>query len=143
MGLIDDLRSDIDDILGVRDDLGAQLANVYVVTRTWDGDEIGAGEATEAIVQMLPTPRVVKLSSQQKMRDGGQVDSADIILKMVSRESYPEKSLIDGSTDSGTKEIFYEIEDELYRVIEVESRHVTWTIKLRKHSDQTRWPDAP
>lgn len=138
MGLLDDLREDIDDVLEVRDDLGAALAEVFLVTRTWDGGELGIGDCEELRVQMLPTPRVVRLNYARKLQAGGETDSSDIRLKMVSRESYPERDDVDCSVDNQAEEKFYEVDGDLYRVIDVELRHVTWSITLRRHTDQTR-----
>jgi hypothetical protein len=137
MGVISDLIPDINGILGVRDDLGAALKQVYLVTRTWTGAQIGAGSYTETRVQMLPSPRVVEFKNDLRIREGGAVKQGDVMLKMVSKETYAQADL-DFSNVSGAVEKFYELGGELYRPIGVTEKHVCWSVLLRRQSNQSR-----
>jgi hypothetical protein len=135
-GIVDDLRSGINDILGLRDSLGVGLKKVYLVTRTWSGSELGEGTKTITKRQILPSPRVVEFMDQYKIKEGGAVQQGDLMLKMVSKQSYPLRSDVDCTSNSENVEKFYEVGGALYRVIMVREKHVVWEIQLRKDSKQ-------
>jgi hypothetical protein len=136
-GIIGELLGDVNDILGIRDELGVGLKQVAIVTRTWSGVEIGDGTYTETRVPMLPTPHVVIFSQDLRIGEGGAVKRQDAQLKMISKANYDEDEL-DFSDVSGPVEKFYELSGLLYRPIQVIERHVTWSVTLRRSNDQTR-----
>jgi hypothetical protein len=135
-GIVDDLRSSVNDILGLRDSLGVGLKKVYLVTRTWSGSELGEGTKTVTKKQLLPSPRVVEFMDEFKIKDGGAVQQGDLLLKMISKQSYPLRSDIDCTTSSENVEKFYEVGGTLYRVIMVREKHVVWDVQLRRDSKQ-------
>lgn len=139
-GVIGGIKDSLDDILGVRDDIGAALMPVYFVTKTWTGTEPGDGTATEVKVQVQPSPRIVEMKNEHRIVPGGAVQLGDIFLKMISKNSYPNKSDIDGTAATANIEKFYEIDGNLYRVIEAFEKHLTWTVHIRKLSNQNRTP---
>lgn len=132
MPIYKDLIGDIDSILGVRDDIGAELKHVYLVTRTWSGMEIGDGTSTEVVTQMLPTPRIVELMDDYRIREGGAFQQGDVLLKMVSKQSYVARTDVDCFSNNPSVEKFYRINDIDYRVINVQEKHVTWNVQLRR-----------
>ncbi len=134
MGLIDDLIPNVDAILGIRDDLGVALKPVYLVTRTWTGSEVGDGTSTDVRTRMLPSPRVVEFKNDFKTREGGTVKAGDIMLKMVSKQTYTLVSELDCSSDSPSVEKFYELGTEKYRPIGFTEKHITWNVVLRRVS---------
>lgn len=136
--LIDGLRANVNHILSQRDALGAALKDVYLVTRTWSGVELGDGTATEVKVKMNPSPRVVEFKHDMRLVEGGAVQQGDVLLKMVSKQTFPTQSLVDGSSATATKEALYEIGGFLYRVVNVRERHLTWNVLLRRLSQQAR-----
>lgn len=138
MGVISDLIPSVDEILGIRDDLGVALKEVWMVTRTWSGSEIGVGTFTEVRVRMLPSPRVVEFSQDLRIKEGGSVRAGDIQLKMVSKESYSTEASVDCSSNTANVEKFYEVGGIVYRPISITEKHLTWTILLRRVSDQSR-----
>jgi len=139
MSLIDSLMPVIDDILSLRDQLGVALKKVGIVTRTWEGFEPGEGKARDSYDQILPTPEIVDFSHRQRIQTGGAVQQGDIILKHLSKKTYPQKSLIDCSTTEKKIEKFYDLGGELYQVISVKEDHFTWDVQVRKLSDQSRY----
>ncbi len=138
MSLVDDLIGGLDDILSIRDELGAALKQVYFVTRTFAGTELGDGDYTETREQMLPSPKVVEFKLDTRIREGGNVKAGDIMLKMISKNSYPTEASVDCSTSLANQEKFYELDGELYRCIGIGERLLTWSAHLRRVSDQVR-----
>lgn len=137
-GIVDDLRLNVNGILKIRDDIGAALKTVFMVTRTWSGTELGDGTSVEVRAQMLPSPRVVEFKSDVRIKEGGFVKVGDILLKMVSRQNFPHENMVDGTSEVPNIEKFYEVGGVLYRVINVATKHLTWNILLRPISDQSR-----
>lgn len=135
-GLADDLRADIDDILSIRDDLGVVLKPVFIHQKVWSGSEPGEGTATITRVEMQPSPRAVEITDSYRIREGGTVQAGDVMLKMISRQSYPEITDVDCSVPNQKTEKFYEIGGILYRVISVRVKHLTWTVQVRRVSKQ-------
>lgn len=132
MGLISDLTSVADDILGVRDDLGAAIHDVYILTRTWSGTEPGDGSKTDSTAQVTPTPAIKDLAHDFKAQEAGNYEQGDLILKGISKQSYPNESDIDLSTGSDDVQKFYQINGKLYQVISVKERYITWDVQIRK-----------
>lgn len=140
MSIVNDLIDGLDDILGIVDDIGAKKHDVYILTRTWEGPRIGQGEKTDIIDQVLPSPHLVDFSHNINVKTGGAIDSGDIMLKMISKESYPEKEMIDCSVDklepnSDMVQRYYYIDGRLYEVKSVVSNYVTWNVLL-KHTNK-------
>lgn len=129
MSLLDDIETD--DILGLRDSLGLALKAVFLVTRTWDGSEPGDGDYEDEEEQILPSPRVVEFKHDLRVRQGGAVQDGDILLKMISKESYDYEQL-DGSTDQQNVEKLYKVGADYCTPISVEEKHLTWTVLCRK-----------
>lgn len=134
--IVNDILSCADDILGIRDDIGATKHPIYILTRVWSGDEIGSGTAVDTKVQMLPTPYLVDFSHSLRLREGGKIKEGDILLKTVSKQSYPTENLIDCSVSNKKTEKFYFINGFLYQVISVTSSYVTWAVHIRKTNKQ-------
>lgn len=135
-GILDGLRANINSVLGLRDSLGVQKGLVFLIKRTWSGDELGAGTPTDVRTQMLPTPYIKVFTGDQKIPEGGMVKQGDIILSQISQQTYPTESLIDVVSEDPKVEHLYEVDGAYYRVIEVTKKHVTWKVILRRLSDQ-------
>lgn len=140
MGVIDDVLSITDEVLGLRDDLGAALAVVNIVTRTWTGATLGQGTGSEVTARILPTPRIVNLKNDYKLMTAGMVQQGDIMLKYISKESYTSRAMIDNVSSTKNVEKFYEVGGILYKVIDIEESYVYWNVQLRRLSDQRRYP---
>lgn len=138
-GVVGDLKDGLDDILGLRDDLGAALMEVYIVTRVWSGSEIGDGNAVETKSQLQPSPRITRISSDNKALDGGVAQLGDILLTGLSKKSYENKYDIDGTSNNEQTDMFYEVDGDLYKVIDVQEKHLTWNVLIRKQSNQKRY----
>lgn len=122
----------VDSILGIRDCIGANLADVYFVTRTWSGTRPGDGEFEDVEEQMKPTPQIVDYSHDIRLQQGGAYKQGDLILRNISRNQYPEESIL--RTDTGIKNVekFLKVGSNYYRVIQVKEKLLTWDVQVRK-----------
>lgn len=135
-GIISSLLPNIDEILGVRDTLGAALKEVYLVTRTWSGDEVGEGTPTVEKVRMLPSPGIKQFSAESAALQGGNVQQGDIMLKMISKNSYPDEKVVRCEAPSVNVEKYYEVGGVQYEVKGITEKHLTWSVHLRRRSNQ-------
>jgi hypothetical protein len=138
MSALAGIRSNLNSILGLRDSLDVALKPVHIVTRTWSGPELGHGTKTEARVRVLPSPRVFEFKNDVRLVEGGTIQQGDILLKMISKQSYPTQNLVDCSVTAENIEKFYEVGGILYRVVAVTEKHLTWSVLLRRLSQQAR-----
>jgi hypothetical protein len=132
MSIVEDVLSITDDILGLRDELGAIKHKVYIVTRTWP-EVKGVGAYVEEVAQILPTPFLQDYSQDLRVREGGNIRQGDIVLKHISKQSYPSEDKIDCSVpDSKKMEKYYKINNRLYEVVNVKEDYVYWNVQVRK-----------
>jgi hypothetical protein len=132
MGIVDDVLAITDEILGIRDDIGAIKETISILTRTWD-EEKGKGDYTDTIEQILPTPWLIDYAHRLDLKEGGNIRQGDILIKMISMESYATEDLIDCSvTDEDLTEKYYLIKDRLYEVVSVTQEYVYWNVLVRK-----------
>ena len=132
------IRANVNDILSIRDSIGAALKVVNIVTRTWSGTELGEGDMSESKVRVLPSPHVVQYTNDLRLLQGGAVQQGDVMLKAVSQQSFPTQTDVDCSSELPNVEKFYELDGILYRVIAVTQKHVTWQVLLRRVGQQAR-----
>jgi hypothetical protein len=137
-GIIDSLLPAIDSILGVRDDIGAVIQPVYLVTRTWSGTRVGDGTAVDEEAQVLPSPGLKTFAHDVRIREGGAIKQGDIILQNVSKNRYIESDL-DGSSTATNVEKFFRVGDYLYQSINVAEKYVTFDVQIRRLSSQERF----
>lgn len=133
MSLVDDIRSNVDDILTLRDQIGAVKKPVYFFTRVWPTEK-GVGIPVDTFTQVLPSPRIVEFQHDLRVREGGNVRQGDILLKGLSQETYPTEDMIDCSVNSALLEKWYCIDGWLYEVFSVNRKYVTWNVLIRKTS---------
>ena len=74
----------IDKILGIREQIGAQLADVDLVERTWSGKRQGDGTFTDVVTRLSPAPEIVDYSHNIRTSEAGAVKSGDLILRGIS-----------------------------------------------------------
>lgn len=124
------LIDNVDSILSLRDEIGAVKSPVFIVTRVWNETK-GIGQPTETRVQILPSPRIVELSHDMRLREGGFMKQGDVILKMISKESYKESD-IDLSVPNDKTEKFYLIKNSLFEIISVVDKYVVFQVHIRR-----------
>jgi len=137
MSVRDCIGDSLDCILGIRDDIGANLADVYLVQRTWEGKRVGDGDFKDVVIALKPTPQIVDFSHDVRVQEAGAYKSGDLILKSINRKTFTEEQL---RTDTGEESIekFIKVGDHFYRTIHVKRKLVTWDIHIRKVSqDET------
>lgn len=132
MGIVDDILSVTNDILGIRDDLGAIKHTVYILTRVWSGLERGSGTPSDSITQVLPTPYVVDLFADIRLKEAGRVREGDILIKTISKQSYPTEDTINLSVNNNKTEKFYYINGKIYEVVHIKQDYVYWDIHARQ-----------
>lgn len=135
-GVISDLLPDIDDILGVRDEIGAALKVVKIYTKTWSGSELGDGTAITTNVTITPSPRVVEFKFDKKIPEGGAVKHGDIFLKQISKNAFPTVADVDCVPANKKIEKYYDVGGIQYECIGVIEKHLTWSVHLRRKSHQ-------
>jgi hypothetical protein len=129
--LVQDILEIVDDILGIRDELGALKHPIYILTRNWEGQK-GLGTPTDTIEQVLPTPNLVNFSLEQDPNEVGKVAQGQILLKMISKNKYTEKQ-INGSVDNPeSQDRWYYINGQLYEVVSVTEEYVYFNVLLKK-----------
>lgn len=137
--IIEDVLACTDEILGIRDDIGAVKHPIYVLTRTWSGTERGNGTPVDSIEQILPTPYIVDLFANIRLREGGKVQEGDLMMKTISKQSYPSKDFITLKVPNNKTEKFYYINNKLYEVIHVSEKYVYWNVHIRLTAKQSTY----
>lgn len=123
----------IDKILGIREQIGAQLADVDIVERTWSGQRQGDGSYTDVVTKLVPAPEIVDYSHNIRTSEAGAIKSGDLILRGISPK-YTEDQL-KTQTNAKNKEKFYKLGKHYYNCVHVRERLVTWDVHLRKISE--------
>lgn len=131
------LQGSLAKIIAIRDDIGANLAEVSFVTRTWTGHRVGDGTFTDEVTPFTSNPEIVDFSHDIRTQQNGTYASGDLILRTINRADYSEEDL---RTDTGIANIekFIKIDDHFYRTIHVRQRLLTWNVHVRRISqDET------
>lgn len=123
----------IDKILGVREQIGAQLADVEIVTRTWTGKRPGDGTFSDSILKVSPAPEIVDYSHNIRVSEVGAVKSGDLILRSISPK-YTEDELKTITTEKNIEK-FYKLGKHYYTCIHIKEKLVTWDVHIRKISE--------
>lgn len=131
--LIESLRESINPILEVRDFLGAEKHKTYILTRDWPGEMVGEGIPSDSKEMIDPSPSLVDVTLNHRTREGGKVKEGDLMLKMISKQTFPNRSQVDGTTSSGQQEKYYYIDEDLYQIIQVTEDHLWWNVTVRKN----------
>jgi hypothetical protein len=121
-----------DKILGIREQIGAQINDVYLITRTWSGERVGDGSFSDKREKISPTPQIVDYSHNIRVTDIGSVKAGDLLLKGISINKYPDELTL--RTDTGNKRIekLYNIGKHFYRSINIKENLITWDLQVRK-----------
>lgn len=135
-GMIKGLIGASDAILSIRQNIGADLRKIYLVTRKWDGRRVGDGNVTETVCEVSPTPGIRDLSNDHRVKEGGAVQLGDLLVTMVSKKHFPAQSDIDCSSDDNLIEKFFRVGDIFYTVIQTFEKQLTWDVQIRRKSDQ-------
>jgi hypothetical protein len=135
--LRDSLLKASDCILGVREQIGAQVADVYLIERTWAGQRPGDGTFVDVSARLSPTPQIVDYSHDVRLSEAGSYKSGDLILRGISRNVWAEAQLLT-VTDAKNKEKFYKIGSNFYTAIHIKENFLTWDVHVRKlNEDET------
>lgn len=138
MSIKESLLDCIDDILEIKESIGADIEKISLITRTWTGERPGDGSFSDDEEKMKPLPCIKDVGHDLRLLEGGAVKQGDLILTSVSRNSYPDENTL--RTDTGIRNVekFYKIGEHFYRTIHIKKRLVTWDVHVRKvRQDQT------
>lgn len=122
----------MDKILGVRDDMGANIHEVYLIDRSWSGERVGDGQFIDNTDQILPTPCIKDYSHDVRISEAGAVKSGDLILTGISRNAYPDELTLRTDTVERSRQKLYKVGKHFYTVVHIKEKLVTWDIHLRK-----------
>lgn len=133
--LRESLKGCLDKSLEIRENLGVQIHDVFFVTRTWSGEDIGDGNERIVRKQMRPSPRIIDYALDVRLTTGSNIRQGDIVLKEISGNLF---SLSDLHTQTNDRQIekFYEINGEFYEVIHIKEKLITWEVHLRKTNEK-------
>ena len=136
--LLDEIKaSGLDDILAIRQNIGVDLAKVYLIIRTWAGIQVGEGEYTDEITEVLPTPGIKDYSHHLRVTEAGSIRQGDLLIRMISKNGYS-KDQVNCQTDQQHVEKFFRVGDSDCTVVTVVEKHLTWDVQVRPRSDQSR-----
>lgn len=134
-GVRESLQDCIDGVLTLRGELGLNLHPVSFVERTWSGGERDRGEVTkETVTEMWPAPRIVDLSHNFRLLEGGNYQQGDLMLRQISKNQFPKEEMLSMVTDSRAKERFILIDGKRYTVISIRERLLWWDLQIRKQA---------
>lgn len=133
MSLIDSIKSGIDPILAVRNTVGAIKSEVYLVRRIWTGPEAGKGDYQDEKTLVYPQPRIVDYSQSLRVIEGGVYKQGDLMIKGISKNRY-ERHDIDGSQPDKWIDMFFQIDNDFYRVVSITEKYATWSVQVRKQT---------
>ena len=143
MSLVSDFQGLQDDILSIRDDLGAQKHLVKILKRKGSAvdselDDFNSVDPVDTIeLEILPSPRIVDYSHSLRMKEGGKIRQGDLIVKMISKNAFPGRSTIDGTSADPSETFYYLVNNELYTVVNVTEDYTWWNVHIRKANNQT------
>lgn len=128
----DSLLDCLDDILSVRECIGANLADVKIITRTWSGARPGDGQFDDVEIPLTPAPQIRDYSHDIRLQQGGSYKQGDLLLRAISKNAFPTE--IELRTDTGIKNVqkFIKVGENYYITINVKENLVTWDIQVRK-----------
>lgn len=136
--LRESLSGCIDKILGIREQMGAELAEVTLITRSWSGERVGDGSFIDLKEKISPTPQIKDFSHDIRVTEAGSVKAGDLLLAGISINKYPDELKL--RTDTGDKKVekLYQVGKHFYRTIHIKENLVTWDVQIRKvRQDET------
>ena len=121
----------IDEVLEVRENIGADLHRVSLVERKWSGEHIGDGRYKDSITQIRPTPGIKEFAHDIRLLEGGAIQQGDILITSISKNRFNRDFLSVQDTDAAMEK-FYLIDDREYRIVNITEHLVTWNILVRQ-----------
>ena len=125
-------------ILGLRDDMGAIIHEVFIIERTWSGERVGDGSFTDTQIQIKPTPQIMDYAHDVRGTESGFVKAGDLILKGISRSKYPNELTLRTDTDDKRIQRLYKVGEHFYHLVHIKEKFITWDVHIRKiRQDET------
>lgn len=126
------LLKGIDCVLSVREDMGAQIHDVYLIDRRWSGERVGDGQFSDSLEKISPTPSIKDYSHDVRVTNVGAVKAGDLIVTGISRNKYPDELRLRTDTEDRNHEKLYKVGKHFYTLVHIKENLVTWDIHLRK-----------
>jgi len=138
------LLKGIDPILKIREDIGANLAEIFLITRCWSGDQPGSGKFKDTEKRISPTPGIKDFSHDIRLDENAGVQQGDIILTNISKRQFPSESDIDTKSDDRSVEKAYKLvnrskDEKFYTVVSIKEKQLTWDLQIRRISSEDIW----
>ena len=136
--LRDSLLGCVDKILGVKDSMGANIHEVFIINRVWTGERVGDGSFTDEESQVLPTPCIKDYSHDVRITESGAVKQGDIILTGLSRNVFPDEEEFKTKTEERNTQRMFKVGTHFYHVKHIKEKLITWDLHLTKiRQDET------
>lgn len=136
--LRDSLLKSVDCALAARENMGAQIHDVYLIDRQWSGGRVGDGDFSDVSQKISPTPSIKDYSHDVRITNVGAVKAGDIILTGISRNKYPDELKLRTDLLERNQERLYKVGKHFYTLIHIKENLVTWDLHLRKkRSDES------
>lgn len=131
-GLYNAIIPSLNTILGIREQL-AYKGRVYYVTRTYDAQGL---TYTDTEVEITPVPNVYERSEIFKNRNFGSGEYGDIVVKSISKATYPDGTVLETKTDPAQPLVnhLYRFKESYYTCIKVKEKLFTWQLELLKYN---------
>ena len=113
-------------------ELGLNVHEVGLFKRKWSEGKIGKGQPSDSLDLFSPQPRLSKIKLRWGIREGGTVKQGDLLVKLLTKATYPNESQINAASDDELEEIYYYVNGDLYEVIEVDEKLLYWNVTIRK-----------
>jgi len=127
----DSLLKCINKALEAKDSAGLTIHKVFLLKRTWSGEQIGDGRNVEKITEIKPVPCIREFGHDIRAVEGGAIQQGDILLTNISRANY-DRNFLSTQQDEPRTEKFYQIDGGEYRVVNIIERFVTWDVLVRQ-----------
>ena len=127
--LIDDLKEVAQDVLKIRDDIGAVKAHVYFLTRETDPN---TGEVLkDTWKQILPTPNIRDFGHDIKLVEAGAVKQSDLLLTSIPISKYREEDLVT-DTENQETQLFFVVQQKAYTTVHIKRNYLTFNVLIRR-----------
>ena len=128
--IVNDLKGVAEDVLGIRDEIGAQKALVYKYVKNEDTEEV-------TWTKITPTPDIVDLSHNVRLQEGGAISQGDLFLKGFPISKYTEQFLETATVD-GKLLILYVLKDpngytRAYTVNNIKKNYLTFDLHVTRY----------
>lgn len=130
MSLISDLIPVVDSARQMIADIGVRVHSIQLVHLDWGTNGVGIGTPVKTVVDVTPTPKVLKYTTEQQVESGGAITDSDLNITKISAR-YTLDELSGGELPKG-QEFFWSIDGVLHIYMGYQKRALGWNIRVRR-----------